>query len=93
MVGVVASVGRPEMLNFIFGLVCVSVSIGIVLFMYNYTQGLASESGYIIWRSAEIFKLYVVFGLLLFFGLLGGYEIGRFKVANEKQKVSRSNYP
>ena len=86
----VASVGRPEMLNFIFGLVCVAVSVGIVLFMYSYTSSLASESGYIIWRSVEISKLYLVFGLLLLFGLLGGYEIGRFKVANEKEKVRRA---
>ncbi len=82
----VVAVGRPRLLSFIFGLVCVFFAVGLILFEYSYLMDLSIKAGNIVLGSSHITQLFLFFFVVLFLGLLGGFEIGRFiGISKEKR--------
>jgi hypothetical protein len=81
---IVKAAGKPRLLNFIFGLVCVISAFALVLNIYGYTSGLTSQ-GNIILESKEVPQLFLFIGLVVLLGVYGGFEIGRFVEANKKR--------
>lgn len=75
---VVASFGRPKLLNFIIGLTAISIASGFTLYLYFYMVDFASKTGYIDIPLVELNRLFIFFSLIFFFGIIGGYWIGIF---------------
>ena len=66
--------------NLLFGLICFFIAVGLVIFGYGELSGIAAGEQVIFNMTAEIFSstiLTIFLGILLF-GILGGYEIGRY---------------
>jgi len=70
--------GEASTKNLIFGLICVFIAIVLVIWVYTYVSGMASGGEDIVMKHEGIIGLlYYGFGVL-FFGLIGGFEIGRY---------------
>ena len=81
---VVAAAGRPRLLAFFVGLVCVIFSFAVVLEVYVYTMGLTSY-GYTLLQAKEVPILFLFIGIVLLLGVFGGYEIGTYAESNKKK--------
>jgi CDP-diglyceride synthetase len=79
-------VGKKRLLGFILGLAAVFLSVGFVLYLYSYFSGLANYGASITMQPNEIPRLFLFIGGILFLGIFGGYQIGRFAgSANQKK--------
>lgn len=69
---------KVRTMDLILGLISVFIAIGLIIWVYTYVSGMASGGEDIVMKHEGIIGfLYYGFGVL-FFGLLGGFEIGRY---------------
>ena len=73
--------GKASLRNLIWGIICLFIAIVLIVWVYSYLNGMVSTLGaeeYLTMKPEGVIGLlYFGFGIL-FFGLLGGYEIGRY---------------
>lgn len=81
---VIAAAGKPKLLSFFVGILCVIFSFALVLVVYVYTAGLTSY-GYTILQSNEVPALFLFICAVLLLGIFGGFEIGTYAEANRKK--------
>lgn len=63
--------------DLVLGMISIFIAIGIIIWQYSYISGLASiPEGHIVVTRPEGFLVWT--SLILFFGLMGGFEIGRY---------------
>jgi len=77
--------------NLITGIISLFVAIVFIIWVYSYLTGMVSGGGDLIMkREGIIGLLYFGFGIL-FFGLLGGFEIGRYvEMEFSKRRIART---
>jgi TRAP-type C4-dicarboxylate transport system permease small subunit len=86
---VVAAAGKPRLLGFIVGLMCIFFSATLVLYVYSYALD-TTRNGYTILDSSQVLPLFVFIGGVLLLSLYGGYEVGRFiEVSNQDRSKRR----
>jgi len=86
--GIVAAAGKPRLLSFFVGILCVVFSFALILEIYVYTVGLTSY-GYTILMAKDVAPLFLFISLVLLLCMFGGYEIGRFIEVNKKKQPVR----
>jgi arginine/ornithine N-succinyltransferase beta subunit len=83
----VVIVGRKRLLGYVLGLAAVFLSVGFILYLYSFFSGLASYGADIIIKPSEIPRLFLFIGGILFLGIFGGFEIGRFVGSTNQKKA------
>lgn len=71
--------GEAGVNNLILGIFIMAMAVSVILFMYGYLSGMAShENGQIVLATEGISGLPLIMLLVLVFGIISGYEIGRY---------------
>ena len=83
----VETVGKPRLLGYILGLVALLLAVGFIVYLYSYFSGLANYGADVIVKPGEIPRLFLFIGCILFLGIFGGFEIGRFVGSSNKKKA------
>ena len=78
--------------NLLFGLICFFIAVGLVIFGYSELGGIAAGEQVFFNMTAENFSstLLAIFLGILLFGIIGGYEIGRYvqTIFNKRRRES-----
>jgi hypothetical protein len=87
--------GKASLKNLIWGIICLFIAVVLIVWVYSYLNGMVSTLGaeeYLTMKPKGVIGLlYFGFGIL-FFGLLGGYEIGRYvEMEFSKRRLSQPN--
>lgn len=71
-------VRKANLKNFIFGLIILFISVGLILFVYGYISGMASGGEEFIIKYEGLRGLIIAMLGILVFGFVAGYEIGKY---------------
>jgi len=87
--------GKASLKNLIWGIISLFIAVVLIVWLYSYLNGMVSTLGaeeHLTMKPEGIIGLlYFGFGIL-FFGLLGGYEIGRYvEMEFSKRRLSQPN--
>ena len=70
--------GKASLKNLVLGMLLLLSTVGLILFVYGYLSGMASSGGDIILKRDGVSGLFAALLGILFLGVWGGYEIGRY---------------
>lgn len=70
--------GEVRVRNLIWGLILIFIAVALIVLVYSYFSGMTSGGGDIVLKREGISGLSMVMFAILLFGLLGGFEIGRY---------------
>jgi uncharacterized membrane protein YqhA len=87
---VVAAAGKSKLLNLIFGIATVFLAVGFTLYLYSLNSTQSINGSDLIIKAADVPRLFLLIGMILFLGIVGGYEIGRFM---ESTKIRKAAFP
>ena len=85
--------GKASLKNLILGIICLFIAIVLIIFAYSYLAGMTATLGAgedIILKPEGITGLLYFNFAILFFGLWGGFQVGRY-VEMEFSKRRRAN--
>ena len=87
---VVEAAGKLRLLNLIFGLAAIFLAVGFTLYLYSLNSSYMNGPALII-KAADVPRLFLLIGFILFLGIVGGYEIGRFMESSKIEKQHPMN--
>lgn len=70
--------GEGKVRNLITGIIVLFVAIALILWTYGFLSGMATSEGDIVMTREGIRNVPIIMLVILFFGLWGGFEIGRY---------------
>jgi uncharacterized membrane protein YqhA len=85
---VVVAAGKPRLLNLIVGLTIIFLAVSFTLYLYSVNSTYSINGSDLILKAADVPRLFLSIGFILFLGILGGYEIGIFM---ESQKLEKQH--
>jgi len=85
--------GKAGVINLIFGLICIFIALGLIIFAYGGMMGKPSGDQVIFDMTLERFSstMLTIWLAILLFGAIGGFEIGRYIQTELTKRKARSN--